>query len=62
MTENRPVEAEERSTAETADEEKPHGMPLASGGGGYGGDPCTGPKAERAGHCPDQGSGEAASQ
>lgn len=38
---------------DTAEEEKPHGMPLASAGGGYGGEPCTGPKAERAGQCPD---------
>lgn len=34
-------------------EEHPHGMPLTLGGGGYGGDECTGPEAEQVGHCPD---------
>lgn len=31
--------------------EKPHGMPLTLGSGGYGGDQCTGPEAKQAGHC-----------
>lgn len=33
--------------------EKPHGMPLTLASGGYGGDPCTGPEAERDGECPE---------
>lgn len=40
--------------SEDKDEAKPHGMPLTLGSGGYGGEECTGPKAEQAGHCPEQ--------
>jgi hypothetical protein len=32
--------------------EKPQGMPLTLGSGGYGGTECTGEEAEQTGHCP----------
>jgi hypothetical protein len=32
--------------------EKPQGMPLTLGSGGYGGTECTGEEAEETGHCP----------
>jgi len=51
MTEQKDSSSASKETREA--EEHPHGMPLTLGGGGYGGDECTGPKAEQAGHCPD---------
>ena len=53
MDHTQPSDEDEPQSGDREEAEKPHGMPLTLGSGGYGLDPCTGPDAERAGECPD---------
>ena len=53
-TRNEAQRQTEIAVSGTDEEEKPHGMPLTLGSGGYGGDPCTGPDAEHRGECSDE--------